>query len=178
VALIRDPADPDVMRRPPRDPAEALITGRFAARMLGEGALLAAGVLSVYLWVVWNEGPGPRASTMAFTTLVLIHPLQASSCRSDRWSWWQLRPNWWVPLSLLALLGAQWVAVEPGPLARLLGTVALTPGDWLMLAAGVLWPVAVVEARKAWGRAFTPRPAVPTESAPVAPQPSPTSRND
>ena len=36
-ALIRDPADDDVMGRPPRDPAEALVTWRSGARILGEG---------------------------------------------------------------------------------------------------------------------------------------------
>jgi Ca2+-transporting ATPase len=178
VALIRDPADHDVMRRPPRDPAEALITWRFGGRVLAEGMLLAAGVLSVYLWVVWNDGPGARASTMAFTALVLIHPLQALNCRSNVLNWWQLRSNWGIPLSLLALLGAQWLTLEFGPLARLLGTVPLAGADWLVLALGVLWPVTVMEARKAWGRAFTLGPPVPTGMAAAAPRPSRTSRKD
>jgi Ca2+-transporting ATPase len=178
VALIRDPADHDVMQRPPRDPAEALITWRFVARVLGEGALLAAGVLSVYVWVVWNEGPDARASTMAFSALVLIHPFQALSCRSERLNWWQLQPNWWVPLSLLVLFGAQWLALEPSPLARLLGTVPLTRADWLALAFGVLWPVTVMEARKAWVRAITLGRPVPTGTAQAPPQPSRTPRKD
>jgi Ca2+-transporting ATPase len=178
VALIRDPDDHDVMRRPPRDPAEALITWRFGGRVLAEGTLLAAGVLSVYLWIVWNDGPGARASTMAFTALVLIHPFQALNCRSNRLNWWQLRSNWWILLSLLVLLGAQWLTLEAGPLARLLDTVPLTRADWLVLAFGVLWPVTVMEARKAWGRAITLGPPVPTGMAPAAPQPSRTSRKD
>ena len=37
LALIRDPAEPEIMRRPPRDPAEALVTWRFGARMLARG---------------------------------------------------------------------------------------------------------------------------------------------
>jgi Ca2+-transporting ATPase len=169
LALIRDPADPEIMERPPLDPTEALVTWRFAARILGEGALLAAGVLSTYLWVVWTEGPGAPAATMAFMALVLIHPFQAMSCRSRRLSWWQLPPNPWVPLSLIALLALQWMAVDLGPLALLLGTTPLTGADWLVLASGVLWPVAVLEALKAWGRYTslglpdpTPRAGSPT----------------
>jgi Ca2+-transporting ATPase len=161
-ALIRDPADDDVMQRPPRDPAEALVTWRSGARILGEGALLAAGVLSTYLWTVWREGPGASAGTMAFMALVLIHPFQAMSCRSDRLNWWQLRLNPWVPLSLLALFALQWLAIEWGPLVRLLGTRPLTGADWLVLAVGVLWPVALLEAIKAWGRFTTMRLAYPT----------------
>ena len=150
MALIRDPAPADIMRRPPRDPAEALVTWPFAARMLGEGALLAAGVLSGYFWVVWRDGMGAHASTVAFTALVLVHPFQAMNCRSSRVVWWRLPPNPLVPLSLVALFALQWVAIEWAPLARLLGTTPLGEGDWLVLAASVLWPVLALEALKAW----------------------------
>jgi Ca2+-transporting ATPase len=172
LALIRDPADPEIMERPPLDPTEALITWGFGARILGEGALLAAGVLSTYLWMVWHEGPGAPAATMAFMALVLIHPFQAMSCRSSRLNWWQLPPNPWVPLSLIALLALQWMAVELQPLALLLGTTPLTRADWLVLAFGVLWPVTVLEALKAWGRYTSlglpdPTPAPPREGSPT-----------
>jgi Ca2+-transporting ATPase len=171
LALIRDPADPEIMERPPLDPTEALITWGFGARILGEAALLAAGVLSTYLWVVWHEGPGAQAATMAFMALVLIHPFQAMSCRSSRLNWWQLPPNPWVPLSLIALLALQWMAVEREPLALLLGTTPLTRADWLVLAFGVLWPVVVLEALKAWGRYTSlglpdPTPPPPREGSP------------
>jgi Ca2+-transporting ATPase len=177
-ALIRDPADDDIMGRPPRDPAEALVTWRSGVRILGEGALLAAGVLSTYFWTVWREGPGTSAGTMAFTALVLIHPFQAMSCRSERLNWWQLRPNPWVPLSLLALFALQWLAIEWGPLARLLGTRPLTGASWLILVAGVLWPVALLEAVKAWGRFTTLRPADPTAATQDEPRAARTPRKD
>jgi Ca2+-transporting ATPase len=166
LALIRDPADEDVMLRPPRDPAEALVTWRFGGRVLAEGALLAAGVLSTYLWVAWSQGPGAPASTMAFMALVLIHPFQAMSCRSERLNWWQLPPNPWVPLSLIALLALQWLAIEYRPLARLLGTAPLTQADWIVLGVGLLWPVAVLEAVKAWGRRPSLGLPLPTATAP------------
>jgi P-type Ca2+ transporter type 2C len=176
LALIRDPADPEIMERPPLDPSEALITWRFGVRILGEGSLLAAGVLSTYLWVVWNEGPGAPAATMAFMALVLIHPFQAMSCRSRRLSWWQLPPNPWVPLSLIALLALQWMALELRPLALLLGTTPLTRADWLVLASGVLWPVAVLEALKAWGRYTSLGLPDPTPAPPRAGSSSTTPR--
>ncbi|HEX4993712.1 MAG TPA: cation-translocating P-type ATPase [Methylomirabilota bacterium] len=177
-ALIRDPADDDVMGHPPRDPGEALVTWRSGARILAEGGLLAAGVLSTFLWTVWREGPGAPAGTMAFTALVLIHPFQAMSCRSERLNWWQLRPNPWVPLSLLALFALQWLAIEWGPLARLLGTRPLSGTNWLVLVLGVLWPVALLEALKAWGRFTTLRPAYPTVVTQPPPESARTPRKD
>jgi Ca2+-transporting ATPase len=151
LALIRDPAEPDIMRRPPRDPREALVTWRFGRRMLAEGAWLAAGVLSAYLWVVWQAGPGPRATTMAFMALVLIHPFQAMNCRSQQFGWWRLPSNALAWIALVTLVGLQWLSISFAPLSRLLGTVPLAPADWLVLATGVLWPVVGMEIVKVWG---------------------------
>jgi Ca2+-transporting ATPase len=149
VALIRDPAEPDIMRRPPRDPREPLVTWRFGARMLAEGTLLAAGVLSAYFWTVWREGPGMHANTVAFVSVVLIHPLQAMSCRSERHGWWRLPPNGLAWLSLVTLAGVQWIAVSWTPLAHILHTAPLAAADWLLMTAAVLWPVLLMEAIKA-----------------------------
>jgi len=149
LALVRDPAEPDVMARPPRDPSEALVTWRFGLRILVEGILLAAGVLGVYLWVVWQEGPGPRATTVAFVAIVLIHPLQALYCRSDRLTWWRLPENHLSWLALGLLIAVQWAAVEWGPLRALLGTVPLGGADWCAIAIATVAPVAAAELMKA-----------------------------
>jgi len=149
LALVRDPAEPDIMTRPPRDPSEALVTWRFGLRILVEGVLLAAGVLGVYLWVVAQEGPGPRATTVAFVAIVLIHPLQAMYCRSDRLAWWRLPENHLTWLALGLLIAVQWTAVEWGPLRALLGTVPLGKADWCAIAIAIVAPVAVAELVKA-----------------------------
>jgi Ca2+-transporting ATPase len=152
VALIRDPAEPDAMRRPPRDPREPLVTWRLARRMLGEGALLSAGILTAYLWAVWAEGPSARANTLAFVAMVLIHPFQALACRSETVSWWRLPPNPLVWLAVVVLAGVQWLTVAWPPLATLLRTAPLAPADWLVIGLAVLAPVMLLEAAKAWRR--------------------------
>jgi Ca2+-transporting ATPase len=151
MALVRDPAEPDVMRKPPRDPREALMTWTFAARMLVEGAVLAAGVLSAYLWGFLRGGAGPHANTVAFVALVLVHPLQAMNCRSDRVWWWRLPPNVLVWASLVVLVVAQWCATSWSPLVRLLGTSPLAGSDWLVIAIAVSWPVLLLEGAKSRG---------------------------
>jgi Ca2+-transporting ATPase len=159
MALIRDPAEPDAMRRPPRDPREPLVTWRLGGRMLLEGALLAAGVSTAYLWAVWQDGPGPRANTIAFLALVLIHPLQALTCRSETVGWWRLPPNRLVWVSLAVLAGVQALTVAWPPLARLLHTAPLEATDWLVVSLAVVWPVALLEAGKAVRSAPASRPA-------------------
>jgi P-type Ca2+ transporter type 2C len=148
VALIRDPAEPDVMRRPARDLGEAMITWHFGRRMLVEGLLLALGVLSAYGVTVWLHGEGPRANTVAFLAVVLIHPLQAMTCRSERVRWWRLPQNPWIWAALAALVFAQWCAIYWTPLARVLGTVPLATPDWIVSIFALLWPVAVLESLK------------------------------
>jgi Ca2+-transporting ATPase len=157
MALIRDPAEPDVMRRPPRDARDALVTWRFGRRMLAEGALLSAGVLGAYLWTVLQAGPGPRATTIAFVALVLLHPFQAIRCRSDRLAWWQLPPNGLAWTALVVLSGVQWLAVSWTPLANLLGTVRLSASDWSMVTLWVLAPVLVLEVLKVARARVCPR---------------------
>jgi Ca2+-transporting ATPase len=149
MALVRDPAEPGVMLRPPRDPREALMTWTFGARILVEGSLLAAGVLSAYVWVSFQEGVGPRAHTAAFVALVLVHPLQAMHCRSDRLGWWRLPPNALMWAALVALVLAQWCATSWLPLAQLLGASPLSGADWMIVAVAGAWPVLVLEALKA-----------------------------
>jgi Ca2+-transporting ATPase len=149
LALIRDPAEPDVMRRPPRDPRQALVTWRFGRRMLAEGLVLAAGVLSAYFWVIAQEGPGARANTIALVALVLIHPWQAMYCRSEDRPWWRLPPNALTWIALVTLVGVQWLAVGWEPLAMLLRTQPLSVVDWTVVALAVTWPMLVLEATKA-----------------------------
>lgn len=144
------------MARPPRDPDEALVTWRFGGRMLGEASLLAAGVLSAYMWVTWSQGPGARATTVAFVAITLIQPLQAMRCRSTRLPWWRLPPNPLIWISLGVLAGVQWLAVATLPFQRLLGTASLDGGDWLVVAVAVLWPVCIMEAAKAFRGTGTP----------------------
>jgi P-type Ca2+ transporter type 2C len=150
VALIRDPAEPDIMRRPPRNPRLPLITWRLGTRILAEGTLLSAGVLSAYTWALLQEGVTPRANTMAFVALVLMHPLQAAYCRSDLRGWWRLPRNSLMWVAALTLVLVQWGAISWAPLATVLSSVPLSAVDWIVTVAAVTWPVAVLEGLKAW----------------------------
>jgi hypothetical protein len=87
--------------------------------------------------------------TIAFVALVLIHPLQAMNCRSERVGWWRLPPNSLTWAALGVLWEIQWAAVSWTPLAHLLGTASLSAGDWGVVTLGILCPVLLLEALKA-----------------------------
>jgi hypothetical protein len=54
-------------------------------------------------------------------------------------------------MSLVVLALLQWAAVGYLPMNRLLSTEPLALSDWVVVSAAVLWPVALMEAAKAWG---------------------------
>jgi Ca2+-transporting ATPase len=107
-------------------------------------------VASAYLWALFQDGPGPRAHTLAFVVLVLIHPLQALHCRSESEPWWRLPPNRLIWMALVTLVAVQWGAVSWPPLADLLDSVPLSAADWAVAAVAVTWPVLLLEALKRW----------------------------
>ncbi|HXU88244.1 MAG TPA: cation-transporting P-type ATPase [Methylomirabilota bacterium] len=152
VALIRDPAEPGIMRRPPHARGTALVSWRAGGGMMLEGMLLSAGALSAYVWGIWHAGIGAEAGTLAFLTLVLLHPFQALNCRSQTAVWWQLPSNRLIWASAIILAAVQWLAIAPTPLAAILKTVPLSAADWLAATACAVWPVAGMQLVK-WARA-------------------------
>ena len=73
LALAVDPKDPDVMKRPPRDPRDRLLDRKRFVAVCLQGTVMAASTLAVFgvsLLIVKDEVPFAR--TMTFTTNGLI----------------------------------------------------------------------------------------------------------
>jgi Ca2+-transporting ATPase len=150
IALAAEPAEPEVMRSPPRDPQQNLVGTKEMWRYAREGAVLAAATLSAYVYGTLRYGAGPRAGTIAFDTIVLGQMLHALSCRSDRHRSFDpgAPPNRWLTLAIAATLGLQALAhVLPG-LRRLLGIAPLGPPDLVAILAGAGLPLLVNEIGK------------------------------
>ena len=121
MALVREPAEPDVMQRPPRDPRQPLVTWSRGLRILVEGACLAAGVLSAYSgsWSRTGRGraPTPWPSSRSSSS---IHCRRCTAAPLDR-PWWRLPPNHLVWGALAVLVAVQWlrrVVAAAHPAAR------------------------------------------------------------
>jgi Ca2+-transporting ATPase len=144
LALAVDPPEPDLMRRPPRDPHHGIFTRPVVMLMLAGGLWSTMVNLGLFTWALHSGRGAQEAMTMTFVTLVLIEFSKAYNFRSDRRSV-LIRPfaNRWLNLAILwevtLLLAIVYTPVLQTPFA----TFALTPADWVIVLglASTLTPV-------------------------------------
>ena len=161
LALGVDPADPDVMGRPPRPRHEGVITRAMWRGILYVGVIMAAGTLyvldaSLPGGLIEGSGDIRYAQTMAFTTLVFFSLFTVFNARSDEQSAFVgIVANHWLWGAVLLSLALQVAVVHVPFLQQAFSTVALDAGDWLRCVAvgsSVLW---LRELSKVVARAFT-----------------------
>ncbi|MBS0170940.1 MAG: cation-translocating P-type ATPase [Nitrospira sp.] len=155
LALAVDPKDPDVMKRPPRDPKAPLLDRQRFVTVCVQGAVMAAATLAVFgvaLAIMKDELTFAR--TMTFTTLVLIQFLHAFTCRHDRYSLFQIgiTTNRMLVVAVLisALLQAGIVLSPWGQ--DIFRVVPLGFDEWWLVAAFGILPFVAMELWKAWSR--------------------------
>lgn len=151
LALAVEPPEPNVMRRPPRDPEAAILSRGFLSAIGGHGAVLTAVTLGVFVWALEVRSPGAgedverTAVTLAFMTLAmtqLTHVINARAFGPLLFSR-RLLTNGWAWGAFVLTVGLQLLAVYQPGLARVLHTTPLGLKDWLVVAAAAAVPVLV-----------------------------------
>jgi len=91
MALALEPSAPDVMKRPPRNPQEPLMTPPFAWLIVWQGLVLSGCALATFaMGMRWygSEGKGlAHAVTLCFMTLAMAQVFHAFNARSRWWKW-------------------------------------------------------------------------------------------
>jgi P-type Ca2+ transporter type 2C len=152
MALGVDPARPDTMDRPPRDPSAQILDRDGFLRLLLSGAVMAAGTLALFRWgsAVRPDDGGAFAITLAFTTFVLFQFFNAVNARVETatvFSRHTLRNGkLWAALAGVFVL--QIAAVYVTPLQTIVDTVPLGLEHWLLAAATASTVLLVEEFRK------------------------------
>jgi Ca2+-transporting ATPase len=149
LALAVEPAEPDVMRQPPRDPDAALLSAPMLRAIAGYGALIAGAALGAYVWGLGQAEPA-GARTMAFMTLALAQIFHLGNARGAGpvvAPSGALRNRWAVGAVALSL-ALQVAAVAVEPLARVLGVVPLSPREWGVAVGLGLIPAVVGQTLK------------------------------
>ncbi|MFP3986629.1 HAD-IC family P-type ATPase [Streptomyces sp. E11-3] len=136
MALAVDPAREDVMRRPPRDPAERILDGRRLVTIVRAGVVMALSTV-VLLALARPRVGTDTALTMAFTTFVLFQLFNALNARADNGPvlgrhQFRNRTLW---LCLAGVLAVQATAVHLPWARAVIGTVPLNATQWALCLA-------------------------------------------
>ena len=149
--LAFEPADPDVMRRAPRDPRSNVLSRSMMLRILFYSTLIAACALGAFHFGL-REQPGDvnYAITMTFMTLAFAQLFHLGNARS-RGAVITPGRAFANPLAIGAVLLVvllQLVAVYVKPVAQLLDLVPLSRDSWLIVAGLGFLPGVVGQALK------------------------------
>ena len=125
IAIGMEPPEEGLLKEPPRNPKEGILTASFIRDILVQGALIAAATSWAYTTGL-HEGGAGRACTMAFSTLTLARLFHGFNCRSSH--------------SIIRLgLGSNLYSVMAFQLGVvLLAAVLFVPGLQIMFAAADL----------------------------------------
>jgi len=104
LALGVAPPDPDVMKRPPRDPKESVFSGEAMPFLIMIPSINTPVLLAIYFIEYFTAGHA-RAMTMTFLTFVFLELFVAINCRSLRFTMVKAPPH---KLLILAVL---WEAI-------------------------------------------------------------------
>ena len=128
IAIGMEPAEDGLLKKPPRDPKEGILTPGFVGQIFFQGGLMAGATM--WAWSLgMRQGGEALACTMAFSALTLARLFHGFNCRSSHSI---------IQLGLLS---------NPGSLAAfmlgsiLLAAVLFVPGLQMFFAASDLMPV-------------------------------------
>ena len=153
IALGMEPAEENIMERPPRKNTGSLFGDGLGGRILLEGvmigvlALLAFGIGHVYFD---QENGYAVGRTMAFAVLSLSQLVHAFNMRGEG-SLGKLPfcSNKWLLMAFVVGVALQCVVIMMPPLAGIFQVVPLDGEQWLLTVALALAPLPLVELEKA-----------------------------
>jgi Ca2+-transporting ATPase len=149
VAFEREPAEPDVMTRPPRPMGRPLLTAGLLARISVAGGFSAVAALAL---LIAQPGGAEKAQWLAYTTLVCAQAVRAYANRSLTQPLRRLGWNTVLLVACVAVVAIQAVMPYVPALADAFRAVPLGPVEWALVAAVALGPALVAEVARSGGR--------------------------
>ncbi len=151
LALAFEPAEPAVMCRPPRRPAEPLITRVLGARIAYVSGLMIAVTFAVFEWELWRGSSLQVARTTAVNMLVfgeLVYLFNVRRFTASAFTRDILTANpvaLWMSVLLIAF---QLLFTYAPPMQELFHTAPLDAASWLAILVLGLGKFLAVEAEK------------------------------
>ena len=157
LVLALEPAEANVMLRPPRNAAEPLLSGFMLWRIVFVSVLVAIAPLSLFHWEMAKEGLTlDAARTVAANALVMGEIFYLFNSRylyDSVLSWQGLFGSRYALATIGILLVLQLAFTYFPPMQRLMGTAPISAGSWLIVVLAGIAVLLLVELEKAiWRR--------------------------
>jgi Ca2+-transporting ATPase len=142
LALALEPGEPDVMRRPPRPPQEALLSASFLRSIAAHAAVITGATLAMFLWTL--PAGVAEARTAAFMTLAFAQVLHLANARSDTptLAWARLTANPYAIGAVVLSAALQVATATLGPLSLAMRLAPIDASRWQWIVAAALLPLA------------------------------------
>jgi Ca2+-transporting ATPase len=145
LALAFEPAEADLMRRPPRAPDAPILSRHMLGSIAVYATLITASTLAAFAWgLTQGEGTG-QAVTLSFLTLGIAQTLHLGNARSAAAVTTRkaVLRNPFALGAIVLTLGLLLATVYVEPLSALLGTRAPDARDWSVVVALAALPAAI-----------------------------------
>ncbi|MDX1693901.1 MAG: HAD-IC family P-type ATPase [Ketobacteraceae bacterium] len=152
LALAFEPAEPDVMKKPPRDPGAPILDLFLLWRVLFVASLVVAPVYGLFLWLQQSQGvPVEVARSAAVNMLVvgeIVYLLNTRRSLATTLSIRGLLGNRiiWFAIGLVLLIQIAWTYLWP--MQFLFGSSALNATHWILIGAAGFGIFMIVEIEK------------------------------
>jgi len=144
LTLAFEPAERNVMQRPPRNPTEPILSGFLIWRIIFVSLIIVTGTFGLFLWEREHGASIELARTVAVNTLVMFEIFYLFSVRyllAPSLTYKGLTENRYVLYAIALLILFQLGFTYLGPMQTLFATTAISADAWLriiMVASSVL----------------------------------------
>lgn len=165
LTLAFEPMEPDVMRRPPRDPKASILSGQLLWRVVSVSAMLLAGAFGLFILEKKLGAETAQARTVAVNVFVLVELFYLFNCRSLTRSMWSIGffSNPWVILGCVSMLVAQLIFTYVPFMNHVFHSAPIGLDSWariMLVAAGAYL---IVEMEKGGRRIISSKRALGTK---------------
>lgn len=152
LALAVEPSDRDVMRQPPRNPQEALLSRPFLTSIFFYATLITAATLGAFVWAL--AAMPHAATTVAFMTLAFAQVFHLGNARSagDVVHLSGIVANKWALAGAGIAIALQLLAIGVAPLREILDLVLLDRTAWLVVIGASAAPAVIGQIIKLFRR--------------------------
>lgn len=135
--LAFEPAEPDIMDYPPRDPQSPILSWTLVSRIFLVIALMLAAVFSIFVWQKQQGYSVEAARTVAVNLFIMIELTYLFNCRSLTKSMFKLGlfSNPWVLFGSAVMIVLQLFYTYTPVMNRIFQSEPISGADWLLIIA-------------------------------------------